>query len=72
MQYPSPDQCTSCGKPQLKNYGLGIQKLAQILSQEYQKDSILISSETVNSEKKIERLQQELADQEKKETLQYF
>lgn len=66
MQYPSPDHCTACRKSQLKNYGLGIQKLAQILSQEYWKDTILISSETVNSEKKIERLQQELADQKKK------
>lgn len=68
-QYPFPKTCEQCHNPKIKEYGMGTQKLAQVLKEQFGAESLIIQSETVNSPNKIKKLQQQLAEyQEKGET----
>lgn len=44
----------------MKDFGLGTQKVAEYLKNEFKKDSLIIESESVNSPNKIKRLQEEI------------
>ena len=59
-QYIYPKTCEKCWSEEIKQYGLGTQKLASILKDEYWAESLIIESETVNSKNKIEKLNNKL------------
>ena len=59
-QYLYPKTCEQCWNDEIKEYGLGTQKLAQILKEEYWAESLIIESETVNSKNKIEKFVNQL------------
>ena len=59
-QYLYPQTCSECGSQNIKEYGMGTQKLAQVLKDQFWAESLIIESETVRSQKKIEKLNLEL------------
>lgn len=60
-QYLFPQKCANCGSKEIKEYGIGTQKLAQLLKERFNADSLIVESETVRSLKKIEKLKSELS-----------
>lgn len=59
-QYVYPRTCSACSSSKIQEYGMGTQKLAQIIKEQFGAESLIIESETVRSLKKIEKLNQEL------------
>ena len=60
-QYLYPKTCQQCGSHEIKEYGMGTQKLAELLKEQFGAESLIIESETVRSPKKIEKFKSELA-----------
>lgn len=54
--------CPNCWGFDIQPYGVWTQKIQQIIKQSFNKNSIIIESETVNSEKKIQQINQEIKD----------
>lgn len=46
----------------MKDFGLGTQKVAEFLKNEYNKEALIIESETVNSPNKIRKLQEQISE----------
>ena len=61
-QYIYPKTCEQCWSEEIKEYGLGTQKLASILKEQYWAESLIIESETVNSKNKIEKFETKLSE----------
>ncbi len=61
-QYNIPTSCPACHSKKIKEFGLWTQKVAEFLKNEFNKDSLIIESESVNSPNKIKRLQEEIAN----------
>lgn len=59
-QYPLPTTCHQCWSKNIKEYGIGTQKIAEFIQQEFWIKALIIESETVNSIKKVETLQTEI------------
>lgn len=59
-QYLYPQTCQQCGSHEIKEYGMGTQKLAELLKEQFGAESLIIESETVRSPKKIEKFKAEL------------
>lgn len=59
-QYRFPSHCERCGASNIKEYGIGIQKLAELLKEQFGAESLIIASETVRSPTKINKLKAEL------------
>lgn len=59
-QYLYPQACAQCGSSKIKEFGMGTQKLAQLLKERFWAESLIVESETVRSQKKIEKLTSEL------------
>ena len=59
-QYLFPQQCEQCGSKEIREYGMGTQKLAQVLKEQFWAESLIIESETVRSPNKIQKLKDEL------------
>ncbi len=61
-QYNIPTSCPACHSKKIKEFGLWTQKVAEFLKNEFNKDALIIESESVNSPNKIKRLQEEIAN----------
>ncbi len=59
-QYLYPQACAQCGSSKIKEFGMGTQKLAQLIKERFWAESLIVESETVRSQKKIEKLTSEL------------
>lgn len=59
-QYQFPKSCEQCNSPQIQEYGIGTQKLAELIKKTFWAESLIIESESVRSPKKIEKLSSEL------------
>lgn len=55
-QYAIPTSCPECHSNSIKEFGLGTQKVAEYLKNEYQQDALIVDSTTVNSPNKIAKL----------------
>ncbi|MCF7835481.1 hypothetical protein K9M48_05575 [Candidatus Gracilibacteria bacterium] len=55
-QYNFPSKCGKCGSSKIKDFGIGTQKLAEIIKNEYGITSTIIESETANSPNKIKKI----------------
>ena len=55
-QYTMPTTCPDCKSKKIKDFGIGTQKVAEFLQQEYHIDPVIIESETVNSPNKIAKI----------------
>ena len=61
-QYNIPTTCPKCHSSKIKEFGLWTQKVAEFLKNEYEKDALIIESETVNSPNKIKKITEEIAN----------
>lgn len=52
-QYNMPHTCANCGSENIKPFGMGTQKLAEYINQEFGQDPIIIESTKANSPNKI-------------------
>ena len=59
-QYNYPKVCERCWNEEIIEFGIGTQKLAEILKEQYWAESLIIESETVNSKNKIEKFENKL------------
>lgn len=59
-QYNIPTSCPSCHKNKIKEFWIWTQKVAEYIKNEFNKDSIIIESETVNSPNKIQKITEQL------------
>lgn len=55
-QYNLPASCPECHSHDIKEFGIWTQKVAEYIQKEYNLPSMIIESETANSQKKIENL----------------
>ncbi|MFA7717657.1 MAG: hypothetical protein WC875_02995 [Candidatus Absconditabacterales bacterium] len=55
-QYTVPTSCSQCGSTKVKEFGIGTQKVAEFLRNEFNVDSLIIESESVNSPNKIAKI----------------
>ena len=55
-QYEPEKTCSQCWSPNIKEYGLGIQKVGEILQQQHNMKSLIVDTQSANSPKKVERL----------------
>ncbi|MEI7919399.1 MAG: hypothetical protein WCH65_04275 [bacterium] len=55
-----PTTCPECHSDKIKEFGLGTQKVAEYLKNEYQQDAIIVDSTTVNSTNKIAKIQEQI------------
>lgn len=60
-QYPLLSSCPECHSEWLKTFGLGTQKAAEYIAQEFHQDALIIESDTVNSPNKIQKIHQQIA-----------
>ena len=61
-QYTFPKKCENCWSAEIREYGMGTQKLAQLLKEEYGAESLIIESETVRSTNKIQKFKAQLPE----------
>jgi primosomal protein N' (replication factor Y) (superfamily II helicase) len=59
-QYNLPTICPECWSKKIKDFGLGTQKVAEFIKNEFGKESIIIESQTVNSPSKIKKINEEI------------
>ncbi|HMT01031.1 MAG TPA: hypothetical protein PKC14_01780 [Candidatus Absconditabacterales bacterium] len=57
-QYNQPSNCPDCQSTQLQHYGIGIEKVSELLQKDYKIKPLMIESETVNSLKKIKNIEE--------------
>ncbi|MFZ2912261.1 MAG: hypothetical protein WAZ75_04205, partial [Candidatus Absconditicoccaceae bacterium] len=55
-QYNFPNKCDGCGSTKIKDFGIGTQKLAEFIKNEFGIVSTIIESGTVNSSNKIKKI----------------
>lgn len=58
-QYPQPRKCPECSSDQIKEYGLGLQKVAEYIQENYNTKPLQIDSDKANSPNKISKLSNE-------------
>lgn len=56
-QYDMPKTCENCWSQNIKNYGLGIQQVADYIKESYNIEPIIIDTNKTNSSNKIKRIQ---------------
>ncbi len=61
-QYTVPSACPECNSRKIKEFGIWTQKVAEYLKKEFNADSLIIESETVNSPNKITKLLEKIWD----------
>ncbi|NOZ44095.1 MAG: hypothetical protein GXP45_02965 [bacterium] len=59
-QYPVVTHCPECHSDKIKDFGLGMQKVAQYIEENYHMTPLLIESNTVRSPKKIKKIKDSL------------
>lgn len=62
-QYNVPVRCPSCASAKIKEFGMGTQKVAEYLENEFHIHPLIIESETVNSPNKIAKVVESLSSQ---------
>lgn len=60
-QYNVPVRCPSCASSKIKEFGMGTQKVAEYLENEFHIHPMIIESETVNSPNKIAKILSEIS-----------
>lgn len=61
-QYNVPTSCPECHGKKIKEFWLGTQKVAEYLKREYNKEALIIESETVNSPNKIKKITEQITE----------
>ena len=57
-QYPMPKSCPECHSDQIKEFGLGIQKVAEYIQEHFDANTAIIDAERTRSRNKIQEIQQ--------------
>jgi primosomal protein N' (replication factor Y) len=60
--YDKPKICEHCWSKNIRNYGLGIQQVADYIKERYNTEAIIIDTEKANSHNKIKKIQESIKE----------